>query len=176
MVNSYSDSDTIKLETKGVIFYTISTLYTDTWSSMRRCCENCTIWLLYCTSFPKFKVQSLFQYLMSYRMTKRELQHMIYMTKTKFHIKRGKLGEREKRKEKGSVIMDIHKQYVWGEIQNTYQRKASPEVIIRLTNFKRYVNFCGGVHGFICIISWNNNVFGIRLLCGLIILFLSQLK
>jgi len=39
---------------------------------------------------------------------------MIYMTeaKTKFHIKRGKLGEREKRKEKGSVIMDIHKRYV----------------------------------------------------------------
>jgi len=60
------------------------------------------------------KFQSSFQYFMSYRMTKRELQHMIYMTeeKTKFHIKRGKMWEREKRKEKGSVIMDIHKQYV----------------------------------------------------------------
>ena len=53
---------------------------------------------------------------------------MIYRkeAKTKFNIK----GERGR---KGSVIIDIHKQYVWGEIQNTYQRIASAEVIIRLT-------------------------------------------
>ena len=59
-----------------------------------------------------FKVQSLFQYLMSYRMTKGELQHMIYMkeAKTKFNIRRGNGGKRNK--ERGSVIMDIQKQCV----------------------------------------------------------------
>ena len=79
---------------------------------------------------------------------------MIYMkeAKTKFNIKRGENGGKRK-KEKGSVIIDIHQQCVWGQIQNTYQRIASAEVIIRLTNFKRYVIFCGGVHGFI----WSDN-------------------
>ena len=49
------------------------------------------------------KVQSLFQYLMSYRVTKRELQHMILMkeAKTKSNIKRGEMGEREKKERKG---------------------------------------------------------------------------
>ena len=86
--------------------------------------------------------------------------------KDKVYHKGEKWGK--EKKEKRGVIMDIHKQCVWGEIQNTYQWIASAEVIIRLIFFKRYVNLCGGVHGFICIISWNNNVFGIRLLHGLI--------
>jgi len=50
---------------------------------------------------------------MSYRMTKIVLQHMIYMkeAKTKFNIKRGENGGKRK-KEKGSVIIDIHQQCV----------------------------------------------------------------
>ena len=50
------------------------------------------------------KFQSLFQFLMSYRMTKRELQHMIYMTeaKTKFHIKGETWGKEKKEKKRGA--------------------------------------------------------------------------
>ena len=136
-----------------------------------------------CTQFSirnsNQKCQSLFQYIMSYKMAKESYDIiMIYIkeAKSKFNIKREKMGKRKSGKEKGGVIIDIHNQCVWVEIQNTYQRMASAEVIIRLTNFKRYVNFCGGVHGFICIICWNNNVFGIWFLRGSIILFLSQLN
>jgi len=48
---------------------------------------------------------------MSYKMTKRELQHMIYIkkAKTKFNIRKGERGGGEKREEKGIMIIDIHK-------------------------------------------------------------------
>jgi len=45
---------------------------------------------------------------MSYKMTKIELQHMIYIkeAKTKFNIRKGEKGGGE---EKGIMIIDIHK-------------------------------------------------------------------
>ena len=50
-------------------------------------------------------------------MTKRELQHMIYMTeaKTKFHIKRGKMGERKGERDYGysqAICMRRNTKYI----------------------------------------------------------------
>ena len=80
-----------------------------------------------------------------------------------------------KEKEKGSMSVNIHTQCVWGQIHNTYKRIASAVsvVIIRLTNFKTCVNFCGCAHGFIYILCWNNILLGIRLLRGSIMLFFA---
>jgi len=58
-----------------------------------------------------FEVHSLFQYLMSFKMTKRELQHMIYMkeTETYLNIKGDNGGKKNKKEEEGSVGVNIHK-------------------------------------------------------------------